>query len=757
VISLVGAAMRLAAVVTLMVWLPGSVASALPVRRWRALHSLIIGSAIHLVALVLTSFATARMDRALWLLPVFTAAVALTVRTFLRAPSETDASLPVVLDRWGAAAVGALVTLAGVLRWLHNYHYDDLQHLFYLSELSRTNTLFPSQFLLELSSLDLPAVGSGNVLLSRYPYWAVSNVLLARLARIGIGDAYYLLALGVLAIILGQITALVSAAWCRRSGVFWTLTIVATSPFVADNLLNYGGYPFQVGKLFVLLAATATVVAWRTNDRASLVSVAVGLFVAPLLHTNNVIGVACVVVLLLPLLYRPAMRRPVASTLAAVAALAIVVAGSVATDGFMRWVTPAEAAEIARSSSSTTAGGSLDPASDQGPAVTSLTNRPADFAVGSPANKIDQVARRILLFIARGLPWEAFILVVAAILAPSFSRFDGLGERFAPFALAAMSLLVAGAFTAALGRQLITSVLKPGYLRQRAALIQIAPEIDANRPVVTDPITAVFGRAAGWPVAGAPPLAIEDQARLILLHHPAVTGNALRALLSAVLPATVIINEQVAGARTSEKFQELGDLRELARSGPDLQDLQDTTRQAAALVEDIYELNFPAIIGDARSYTRALFTTSWSRPIVVFGPQGEFRAHVPVGRSAYGPLLRGSTSAAQMRAEPFLSSVLVTLPPSTACTSGVELKFQNRASFGGSLMVWALDDLPAIGTHYPPVQVVDLATSEASTTLPFAKPVCDSRPLTLLAHFGYWWDFRFDITSAAWKLSAPPE
>jgi hypothetical protein len=33
--------------------------------------------------------------------------------------------------------------VAAVLRWFHNYHFDDLPHLVYLTELARTNLMPP--------------------------------------------------------------------------------------------------------------------------------------------------------------------------------------------------------------------------------------------------------------------------------------------------------------------------------------------------------------------------------------------------------------------------------------------------------------------------------------------------------------------------------------------------------------------------------------------------------------------------------------
>ncbi|MGC4085031.1 MAG: hypothetical protein QM736_23675 [Vicinamibacterales bacterium] len=318
-IALLFAAVRLLGVVAAVIRLPGLIATRRRLLPLRLLHVLTVGVFVHVLALVVTTFIVSRVSQALWLLPLLTFACAFIVRAVRH--SDDPAWDPPALRGWSVVVVAMVVALAALLRWFHNFHYDDTAHLLYLTDVLRENTLFPDQFFLQLWEMHDPRVGDGVLLLSRYPYWSVSYTVLAQLARVAPGDAYLLLGLGVLALTMGQMSALVGRAWSPRSGLLWVVTLLAVSLYVNDNLLNYGGYPFQTGKLFVFLAGTSLVVAWVTQRSEYLSGALVGLFVGPLLHTNNVIAAAWIAVLAVAVaISRPALRYAVAMSLLSIRA-----------------------------------------------------------------------------------------------------------------------------------------------------------------------------------------------------------------------------------------------------------------------------------------------------------------------------------------------------------------------------------------------------------------------------------------------------
>lgn len=728
-ISLALAAVKLAVVIALLVWVPGWIASRRPLRPLRVLHSLVFGAGIYALALVVASLATQSLTRSVWLVPVAVYAIAAGARWAVARVSETEADEPLRLPRGPALTVAALVLLAAVLRWFHNFHYDDLQHLVYLTELQRQNVLFPGELMLQLTQMALPGYGPGSIMLGRYPYWAVSHLTLAGIAGVVPGDAYYLVGLCVLGFVLAQMAALVSRAWSPGVAVLWVTGLIAVSPLVSDNLLNFGGYPFQSGKLFVLLALTATCTAWRRRRADDLVTAGVALFIGPLMHTNNAIGAAVAVVLLVPLLALSRMRRPAMLVVSSVALLGVTAAASLATDGFLRW-------QPASATSASVASPVAEPA-----AVIEAVPPPPP---ASPA--LDPVVRRLWLFLSRGVPSE-FLVVLPLAAAGRLRRSRATRTLLSSLAAVAW-LAVAGVFASELARQLVTNVLKPGYLSQRDELIAVRSTITAQPPVVTDPITEVFGHAAGWPLHGKAPLEDQEQLRLALLYHPGVDGPALQAVLDSLGAATLVVNEQVVGAGRSSKFAEAPGLTPLAWSGPPVGPIEDLEETVAAAIRDVYTIDYSRLVPDVVGSARALVRLLVARPLVVFAHAGTARS---LELSNLGPLVRRDEGGARVQVS--LNSAIVTLPSTDvgSCVKGADIDVQGRSSFDSRLMVWPLDAVP---TRAENLFAPSLGVRPSTLRIVFDTEVCGSGPATFFVHSGYWWDFRFDVTSARWLTSS---
>jgi hypothetical protein len=782
--SLFVAAVRLALAVAMLIWLPGWLAARLPLRTAGALLPLLIGTAIHIAALALTSFMTPHVSTALWIFPVVTFAIAGAARLAARRRAEL-VPVPQPLSWPLVAVVTSIVLLAAVLRLLHNYHYDDLEHLFYLTDIGRQNLLFPGgRFLLELFHGDVPGAGTGAAMLSRYPFWAVSYTLLGRVAGVAPGDVYLLLGLGVLALVLAQMAASLSRGWSPALAACLITVLMAATPYLNDSLLNYGGYPFQIGKLFVIMAGAAALTAWRTRQPSDLVPAAVGLFVGPLMHTNNVVGMTTAVMVCVPMLWVADLRRPAARVLGSVALLGVVAVGSVLTGGFLRWTSGAAGAPVALAdvpaevpplqtlpaltaavvpapappapssapaSPPVVRGGAPAPA--QVPAVGTGTPDAATDAAGPvepPPPRRDRVARRLAFFIWRGFAPEILFLFVATLLASATLQRVPRADRFWPIGAGVGMALLCATVSLDAARQIVTSAFKPGYFIQRARLRAVIPSLEPSRQVVTDPITDVMLRAAGWRSAMAPLMAAEQQGMRLLLFHPMVDGNAFRYLVSTLGVTTIVVNEQVVGAGVADKFRHVDALR----AGPVFGDIvpseADTQSSMRLVVDSIYELKYGAfspLIADAASDVAAAF---WSRPMRLFVTDG---VRMPVDTGRLGALLRESPAVHPGTVHAFLNSAIVTLPAPATCTDGLSFDVRSLASFDSPVLIWPLD-APTDGVPRLS-EFRDLTAVPRTLDIPFPDTVCGAGPVTALIHSGYWWDYRFDVTNPGWHMARP--
>jgi hypothetical protein len=573
-------------------------------------------------------------------------------------------------------------------------------------------------------------------MLGRYPFWAVSYTLIHHLAGVSSGDTYVLLGLGILALTLWTMAACIARAWSSNAAMVWVLALVAASPFLSDSLLNYGGYPFQTGKLFVMLAATAAVAAWRTRRPEDLVPAACGIFIAPLLHTNNMIGLVAVIALMAPMLSIGTLRSGIRLSAAALCLIGVVAVGSMLTDGFTRWM-PESRFVIRREAAPST-----PPV-----ALSEVGKLPA------PVIEKDPVVRRLALFVWRGVPWELIVAALAVgIVARGRSPGGGDAGRSYRVALVATAAGVAIAATASIDfvRQVVTSALKPGYVFQRSRLLSIAGDIDPSRPLVTDPITDVMGRAAGWRLATVPPLSSEAQTSRILLMHPDVRGAALDQVLAGAGPATIVINEQVVGPGVIDKFRTVGTVETVTSRGSPVPDAAEVRQHVNALIAAVENLDAPGL-GVAPAFVKDVVTLLWRRPLEVLRYSGPAATLSP---SSLGRAIRGADvhSAGPFDSQPFLGSTLLTLAPAAGCVDGFDVSVTNRATFDSPVVMWPLD---TFGQRTTGVEYRTLGTQGSSATMPvrFAQPVCDGGAFTVLLHGSYWWDFRFDVTEARWKLS----
>lgn len=744
--------LRLSVVVAFTIWLPGWVASARPIRPVRVLYPSLLGVALHMLALIVAGALTSHVTGAAWIVPPVTFAFAFVVRRVVARRQTTAWWEPPALSRVGMVLVGALVVVAAVMRMLHNFHYDDLAHLVYLTEVRREDLLFPHQFFLEVTGLELPGAGPGRLLLSRYPYWAASYSVLGLLAAAPSGDAYLLLGLGVLALTLGLMAALVSAVWGARTGYFWVLALLATSYFASDNLLNYGGYPFQTGKVFVLLAATSVVVAWATRSAWPLHLTAVAIFVAPLFHTNNVVGASWVGgLVIVAVVVVPRLRRPSLLVLASFLLLGVTGLVSLGAGGFIRWVPDTkldqyEALTPQRPRRAVAAAAAALSASVAPAPAQAQTPKPA--VRRGVRRRLNSIGERLGLFLARGIPSEVLILLVAIVLAPIFGSWQRLGELFAPIALVAAGLVVGAACAAEASRMLITLSMKPGYWRMRSSLIELGRSLPNGATIVTDPVTDVFGRAAGWHVAQ--PLSTRDdqQRRRLFLFHPEVQGRALDAALASVGPSVIVANEFITRAESAQKF-EAARLPVLGRSG----------RRPAAQPEPI-DAAIPAVVDavrrrDVRAVSTSGFALARAAVRVLAEPQQiqAFQSATPgpqVAQSDLGAVVRDNTG---VEAASYLNSALITAPPTDGCVSALEVSLTNRSSFDLRVLVAPLDSLKLVsvsGDH--------LAPGEGATTTVTAvldRPECGVGPSSFFLDSGWWWDGRFEVNNVEWRPASP--
>lgn len=771
----------MAVVVALCVWVPGWIVTRRSQGSLRVMFPAMVGLALHMAALVSTGLVVRSVTVALWVVPTLTYGLAFASRAVLtRGGREAFGGWqPPPLTRRGAVLVALLVSMAAVLRMLHNFHYDDLQHLLYLTEVAREDVLFPSQFMLRVTRATLPWLGSGAVMLSRYPYWAASYTVLGHLAGAPAGDAYLLLGLGALALSLGLMTSLAAQAWGARTGRFWVVALLATSWFASDNLLNYGGYPFQTGKLFVLLAATAVVVAWRTGQQGPLAAAGVALFVAPLFHTNNVIGAGWVGgLLVVAMVASPALRR--AGLWAALAFVLLGVAGaaSFVSNGFIRWIpidqlaqfenpavpqpwpppeTMPPAAPAASPESAAGVAGAVPPiealpAPPTAPATESPSASTAESASNEASDsKANSVKARIQLFLSRGLPSELTVLLLAILLAPFFSSWQQLGARLgsSAFVLAVTALLAVCAVDAA--RQFVTFSMKPGYWRMRGALRSLAASAPADAAVVTDPVTDVFARAAGWPVRQ--PIADEpEQLRpVLLLFLPDVKGRALDAVLAGFGPSLIVANQYIVGAESVRKFEAHG-LTTRFSTGALADDAVVALDVEAARVGSAVRRREPGAIGQGLGLIRLTLAEMFSgHRLEVFESTAERRI---LDYPSLGPLLRnGPVQAPQVSA--YLNGALVTLPGTDACVDSLNMRVWSEATFDMPLVTLMLEDagLPDKG-RVPTVLLKPKSHATPSTVhVGLGRQLCGTGPVSLFINSGLWWDGHFRVEDVAWHTA----
>ena len=749
-ISLLLATIRLATVIAALIWLPGWIASGRPLRPWRVLHACVLGTFVHMVALVVTGFMVQGVTPAARLLPLVSFAVALVIRRVLRAsfpvhqlapssqpelapvsvvpavtPSDRQAPWePPALGRGGMALVGAAVVMAALLRWFHNFHYDDLAHFTYLTEILREGRLFPDQFLLELTPANLPLVGRGVVLLSRYPYWGASYTVLGQLARVTPGDGYLLIGLAVLMLTLAQMAAQIGRAWSPSVGALWVAVLLAASPFVNDNLLNYGGYPFQTGKLFVLMGATSIVAAWVTRRPEELVPAAVGLFIGPLLHTNNAVGAAFILPMLIAasVMQRPLRQHAAATMLSVMLLLGVTAGGALFTQGFARW--------------------------ESRPSVGSAPgNLGRQAPVESSAIGRGQVIDRIRLFADRGMPDELLLALLATMLLPLLRPYAPILMTLSPYAFGLAVVMTLGVSAAELARAVVTSVFKPGYFVMRSSLRETLPLLDGPGEVISDPITVVLGRAAGWPLTQPLRQGVLDQTQLLLLYRPDVRGEALDRVADSLGPALVVVNDRIVGDGAADKlsrhaaFERRGQTTGAPGNASDA--LLD---QLAGLQHSLEQRDAPTLLQRAPVFAGTVLTEVFTtRRVAVFAHLQPLAG--PLDLAAVGALLRREGRSVPLPGRPYLNSSIVTMAPPAGCATALDVSIENLSSFDSGLAILPLDPLPVLPL---PKGGYSLALGTSAFQLRFAHPVCDQQVQTVLLHGTYWWDTRFIVKQMAW-------
>jgi hypothetical protein len=645
--------LRLAIVVALLVWLPGWLAARRPLLPIRVLHPSLVGLGLFVALLAGAASFTQQVDavaRGVWwgtlaLLVLF----GLARWTWPVPPaSPPEPRVGVLLGAVVLAGLGG----AALLRVFHNYHFDDFQHLVYLTTIRQESQLFPGALM-----LDVPwaAAGGQAVYVTRYPFWGAAHVVLAVLAGVPLGDAYFLLGLGTLALVLGLLAVMLRDLLGSAAAALVALVaLFAGGHFLSsDEILNYGGYPFQAGKLFVFVGAIACLAYWKRGRRHDLVNLAVALAVAPLIHTNNSIGVLLVLggVLALAVATR---SRPLAVA-AAVAPVAVVAVAGLAllTGGFVRLVPPSErpaplyragdATDVLRLPENAAARESMREARA---AVTLATVRPVAILDGwqvvehegwyfavpaaidvrrldagtlrsldgvhpapsladlrrelrrrsvtpAPSMQTDDagnVGGRQALFLRRALPTELLpaLLVVAVCL--TVPRGHALKRLAGVLVLTGCTVAALTQYASALSRQVATTAFKPGYFSMRSSLVEVGGVV-SNTDVLTDPITHVYGLAAGWTLPNAPPFSLEAQFRLLALFHPGIRGAALEYIWAAGSEPVLVVNEAVLGPAAAAKFDELEGPRRLLATGQPVAGEDAMARRAQAVVEQLYALD----------------------------------------------------------------------------------------------------------------------------------------------------------------------
>lgn len=810
--TLIESTIRLLLVVAALIWLPGWLAGRGSPRAPRLLHSVTIGTGIYLAVLVIAATVTPRIETVTTIVLLGTIGLGAMLAWRGGRLPMLGGEHPIGLPGPLTLLVSLCVALGALLRWFHNYHFDDFQHLVYLTEIEREGVAFPRSLMLHVDWASLP---DRPLVVSRYPFWAVHVVVLSRVAGVPLGDAYYVVGLLTLAFVLAWATAMMRRAFSSDFGAAAGLAALVAGGHLltADQILNYGGYPFQTGKVFVLIAGIACAAYCLSRWPGYLTGMAVALFAAPLMHTNNVLGVGLVV--LGAGIAAAALRsRPLLLAVSApIAALAVTALVALATDGFIRFASPAAeptqaaitrgrgidllpanpvAAEqteaLAPEARSTptpvrrvqgfnivrqedtyygvpdaapTAPAATAPstgASPQGSSPEDVERQIAgqirrqsgvdELAVGAPGN----VRGRAWLFVRRSLPLE--LLLVFAVMAVQLGVAPAHRRRRLTAALGVTFLSVILVFSGiALVGQVGTTAFKPGYLTMRSTLIAASDLVDGP-DVFMDPITQVFGDAAGWQLHDPPPFSLEAQFTRLLIFHPDVRDEALRYLLTRQRQTRMVINEAVLGPALATKFLDLDGVELVSRFGPSLPRAATLEASADALIASIYALNYLAIRDASLATGRLLWSTLFRRPLYVLSLPSE---PASVSRPASFTETNGRpTTAAPPRlvVRPHLNSVVVRTGLPRGCFDQATFSLEGTATFGGQLLVHVLPEGRA-AVHWTARAVVFSGTM-TTARIPLLVPACGPGTVTFFVHGGHLYDLRFRVLDVEWMAAQPP-
>lgn len=810
---------RLMAVGAVFVWLPGWLAARRPLWPAYLLHCTFVGFALHFGLLVLATTLSQRVEWVTAFVLWATTALVLLLG-FARWWRPPAASAHVrTLDRSGALAVAACVGLAAVLRWFHNYHFDDFQHLVYLTEIERQGVLFPRQLMLHVDW----GLTERALIVSRYPLWAVEHVVLARLGGVPLGDSYYVLGLALLGLTLGLITAVLRDLLSSRLAALACLAALLAGGYLLthDELLNFGGYPFQAGKLFVFLAGLALLAYGRTKRPVLLMYAGTSLFIAPLLHTNNILGVA----VLAAATGFTAVRtrsRPLLAMATLPAATVLLVGGvAIGSGGFVRLVSPeserntdvtpplvtrvlpenptarlvttdrarlsrppaegspfrirlvgrleeynilehegsywgvpgaVDLSELSGADLAATPGVFRDRSRSAVEAAISKAAREGrsidELAVGSAGN----IRGRLMLFLRRAMPLELLpvLLVIAAFL--------GLASRIAVRPAATGAVLLACGFVVLahaagdLLRQVSTTTFKPGYFGMRSSLLAADGLVRGQR-ILTDPITHVYGNAAGWRLPHPPPFSLEEQFTRLLMFHPAVRGQLVGHLLAEENRRLLVINEAVLGPAVGAKFEAVEGVERLLQAGQSLPPREQLATAIDAAVQQLYSLDYASIRRDMVEHSGTVWRMLFRRPLHVFAVSTagfDLRGTSALADS-FEPV-QGETGAAErstaVERRPFLNTLLLRTDVPGGCFSGVQLRLEGTASFNSPVLIHVLPIGRAAG-HWTSSAEVE-PNKVASTRVDFVEPVCGPGEVTFFVHGNRLYDFRFRVQDIDW-------
>ncbi|MGC4085030.1 MAG: hypothetical protein QM736_23670 [Vicinamibacterales bacterium] len=260
--------------------------------------------------------------------------------------------------------------------------------------------------------------------------------------------------------------------------------------------------------------------------------------------------------------------------------------------------------------------------------------------------------------------------------------------------------------------------------------------------MVTDPLTDILGRAAGWPNVGEPSLDLAEQTRLIALFDPAVRGDALNTVLASLGRSTVVVNEWIVGPEASAKLSGSRGLVLHGRTAGASSSGRAIELQLVEAAKGVHEWS----VGRTASEVVALAPRVWERlfgdaPLLVFGHDES--TPVPLNTQLLGAQLRHSGLTSDRYQ--YLNSVLLTVPPPPACASVLDVVVENQSSFQTPLLIVPLDPLPAAS-----LSTFSLGSGVSTFAFRLKQPTCEARPTTFLLHTAYWWDARFSVDEAAW-------